>query len=183
MKATQLLVVGSHPLARQYLSEQLGNTLPIATIDAHRCEGRLYPSQGSPTVVLVDTGAPGFDVAEFLQLVRQSGSGDRVLLLGSESNPESILGWFRRGINGYLYFPEVPQKLFSAIKVVSEGGFWIPAQILSHLLRISEVVENCAATHYTSRLPVLFSCTDGCIRPVLTKLTRIRFWLEAGIPS
>lgn len=162
----RVCLLEGHPLAARYISELFGRDAQVRLMD-YRNSGEQpgVPSE-VPDVFLVDLRALGTDLGQLLRMVRLRYNQAKVILVGSEIEPATILRYLYMGIRGYVSFREVPYKLIGAVKAVGEGGFWIPSSILAKYIRQGEILQNHAA-----RNPALSEREQQILELVVRRLT------------
>jgi len=144
MSRIRVCLVEGHPLAARYVSQLVTHDPEFGLVEEQDLGKRGGTSRA---VFLVDPSAGTPDLAKLLRLIRVRHPTSKVILLGPALEPPDLLRSLYLGIEGYVSFSDVPGKLASAIRAVSEGGYWIPPRFLAEYIQQNEVVRKHMLRH------------------------------------
>jgi DNA-binding NarL/FixJ family response regulator len=133
----RILVVDDHPVVRDGLVAML-TTQPDFTVVSEASNGQEAVQNAQryhPDIVLLDLEMPGVDGVEALRQMRAQNPGLRALVFTAFDTDDRILGALRAGAQGYLLKGAPRNELFTAIRVVHEGGSLLQPVVASRLLR------------------------------------------------
>jgi two-component system, NarL family, response regulator LiaR len=132
-----ILVVDDHPVVRDGLIAML-STQPDFSIIGQAANGleavskaRLY----QPDIVLLDLEIPEIDGVEALRLMRQNVPNINVVVFTAFDTDERIVSAIQAGAKGYLLKGAPREELFTAIRVVSQGGSLLQPIVTTKLLQ------------------------------------------------
>ncbi len=140
-------LVEGHPLAARYVSELVAHDPEFGLVEEQDLGKRGSASRPSQVVFLIDTSTGSPDLAKLLRVIRVRYPKSKVILLGPALEPPDLLRSLYLGIEGYVSFLEIPEKLASAIRAVSEGGYWIPPRFLADYIQQNEIVRKNMVRH------------------------------------
>jgi DNA-binding NarL/FixJ family response regulator len=128
-----VLVVDDHPIVAEYLRAAASRAIPEATVRAaNTLEDALERMRESPAqLVLLDLGLPGCGGIESLLRFRGAFPDARVVVITSEEASVVIRGALAAGAAGFIPKTAGPQVMVNALRLVAEGGRYIPPEILS----------------------------------------------------
>jgi DNA-binding NarL/FixJ family response regulator len=127
-----VLIVDDHPMVLEYLSGAVGKALPDAIVrTAGDLPAALEAAQdGRADMVLLDLGLPGCGGIESLLRFRKAFPAVRVVVVSAEDDYDSIRGALAAGAAGYIPKTSDPKVVVSALRLVAEGGRYVPAEAL-----------------------------------------------------
>jgi DNA-binding NarL/FixJ family response regulator len=127
----KILVVDDHPLSRvglKYLLEEatdmtivgeaMNGQQAVASVEEHK-----------PNVVLMDVGMPVMDGIQASKAIREKFPQTRIIMLTSHDSEEDIFASLAAGASGYCLKDINQHRLFSAIRSVHAGDFWLDTAI------------------------------------------------------
>jgi DNA-binding NarL/FixJ family response regulator len=128
-----VLIVDDHPMVLEYLSGAVSTAFPGARIRAEsNLSGALEAARGAtPDMVLLDLGLPGCNGLEPLLRFRQEWPAARVIVVSALEDHASIRGCLAAGAVGYIPKSANPKVVVSALRLVAEGGTYIPPEALA----------------------------------------------------
>lgn len=134
----RLLIVDDHPLVREGLRAVLGlePDLEIVGEAANGLEAVRLAQQMHPDIVLMDILMPHKDGIEATTEILRQCPATRVLILTSMTDIERILPTIQAGALGYVAKNTPPQELLTAIRMLHQGGIYLPAGLARRLLRV-----------------------------------------------
>ena len=127
-----VLIIDDHPIVAEYLRNAAGRAIPDAVVrlagdlDAAFESMRDHPAQ----LVLLDLGLPGCEGIESVLRFRTGFPDARVVVVSSEDERNAIRGCLALGAAGYIPKSAGPKEMVSALRIVSEGGRYIPPEAL-----------------------------------------------------
>jgi DNA-binding NarL/FixJ family response regulator len=132
----KILVVDDHQLSRVGLRYLLDNANDM-TVVGEAVDGNEAVSAVDrlmPDVVLMDVGLPGIDGIQASKSIRQKHPGVRIIILTSHDNEEDVFAALAAGASGYCLKDIDQERLFTAIRSVSAGDFWLDTAIASKVV-------------------------------------------------
>jgi DNA-binding NarL/FixJ family response regulator len=130
--AVNVLIVDDHPMVAEYLAAAVSKALPEAVV---RTAGTLEAGldiarEHSLGLALLDLGLPGLGGIDSVLRFRQAFPDVPVLVVSSNDDPESITGALAVGAAGFVPKSAGPKILLNALRLVFEGGRYIPPEAL-----------------------------------------------------
>jgi len=127
-----ILIVDDHPIVAEYLRVAVARAVPEATVrTANRLEDALDAMRAeNAQLVLLDLGLPGCGGIESLLRFRGEFPESRVVVITSEDAGVVIRGALAAGAVGFIPKTAGPQLMVNALRLVAEGGRYIPPEIL-----------------------------------------------------
>lgn len=127
-----VLIVDDHPMMLEYLSGAVAHAFDGATVRTARdLEEALEAARSRPLhLVLLDLGLPGCGGIESLLRFRQQFPGVRVVIVSALDDHPSIRGALAAGAAGYIPKTANPKVVVSALRLVAEGGTYVPPEAL-----------------------------------------------------
>ena len=127
-----VLIVDDHPIVAEYLRAAAGRAMPEAAVrTANRLEDALEAMRAEPAqLVLLDLGLPGCGGIESLLRFRGEFPDSRVVVITSEDAGVVIRGALAAGAVGFIPKTAGPQLMVNALRLVAEGGRYIPPEVL-----------------------------------------------------
>lgn len=132
----RILIVDDHPVVRDGLVAILSTQADFDVV-AEAGNGReaiAAVQMHHPDIVLLDLEMPGMNGVEVLRAVRQRDPQQRVLVFTAFDTDERIVEAVQAGVQGYLLKGVPRNELFSAIRVVSQGGSLLQPIVASKLM-------------------------------------------------
>jgi DNA-binding NarL/FixJ family response regulator len=127
-----VLIVDDHPMVAEYLRGAAGRAIPDAVVRlAGDLEAALESMRDSPAdMVMLDLGLPGCGGIESLLRFRKSYPDARVVIVSSEDGSAAIRGALAAGAAGFIPKTAGPKVMVNALRLVAEGGCYIPPEAL-----------------------------------------------------
>ncbi|MDH3320733.1 MAG: response regulator transcription factor [Betaproteobacteria bacterium] len=127
-----VLIVDDHPVVAEYLLNAAGRAVPDAIVRlAGSLEAAFESMRDSPAeLVLLDLGLPGCGGVESLLRFRKEFPDARVAVISSEDERNSIRGCLALGAAGFIPKSTGPKEMVNALRLVAEGGRYIPPEAL-----------------------------------------------------
>lgn len=127
-------VVADHGLGATYLSELLQRDSSIHLLTLADV---VAPAQRqlSGTVFVMDYGGLRLPFSQCLLALRQNFPTGRYLAVDRERSQEDVMRIMQLGVDGFIFYRDVPAMLIRAIHAVAAGQLWVEAQILKGLLK------------------------------------------------
>ena len=128
-----VLIVDDHPMVVEYLSAAVAKALPEAVL---RTAGTLalgleIARDHRLDLALLDLGLPGLDGIDSVLTFRQAHPEVPVLVVSSNDDRDSITGVLAVGAAGFVPKSAGVKVLLQALRLVVEGGRYIPPELLS----------------------------------------------------
>jgi two-component system, NarL family, nitrate/nitrite response regulator NarL len=127
-----VLIVDDHPIVAEYLRGAAGRAVPDAVVRlAGDLEAAFESMQDNPAqMVLLDLGLPGCGGIESLLRFRRAFPEARIVVITSEDERRVIRGALAAGAAGFIPKTAGPQVMINALRLVAEGGRYVPPEVL-----------------------------------------------------
>ena len=148
-----VLIVDDHPIVAEYLRAAAGRAVPDAVVrSANKLEDALDRMREEPAqLVLLDLGLPGCGGIESLLRFRKAHPESRVVVITSEDAGNVIRGALAAGAAGFIPKTAGPQVMVNALRLVAEGGRYIPPEVLGEDLDAPDAPAATPESHLTER--------------------------------
>lgn len=133
----RILVADDHPVVRDGLVAILKTQSDFEVVGEAGSGGeaiRQY-AEVRPSVVLMDLEMPGLDGVAALRNLREIDPEARVVVFTAFDSDERILEAVRAGAAGYLLKGAPREEIFTAVRVVHDGGSLLEPIVASKLMR------------------------------------------------
>lgn len=152
----KLLIADDHPLVRDALARTLCALLPQAEIfeAADRAAAEAVLQAHLPELALLDLHMPGMQGAAGVAALRLRFPTVRLLVVSGDDDPVTVRAVLAAGAVGFLPKAESAAVVQQALRLVLDGGAYVPAQALAGL---DEAPRN-AATTLTPRQHEVLRC-------------------------
>lgn len=163
MDTINILLAEDHTIVRKGLRSLLEDEENLR-VAGEAADGRQAVNQVAklrPDVVLMDIGMPGLNGIEATRQIKKRFPEVNVLILSVHSQEEYIYQTLRAGASGYLLKRTAPAEMFTAIRAVCQGQFFLSPSI-------SQKVVNKYVDYANRRqLPDRYATLSGREREVL----------------
>lgn len=128
-----VLIVDDHPMMLEYLSGAVARAFEGAAVrTSNDLDGALEAVRSQqPQLVLLDLGLPGCGGIESLLRFRREFPDVRVVIVSGVEEQAAIRGVLAAGAAGYIPKTSSPKLVVSALKLVGEGGTYVPPEALA----------------------------------------------------
>jgi DNA-binding NarL/FixJ family response regulator len=134
-KPVRILIADDHPLVRRALAVSLSALADTVTIDEagtlDQALSILSEAQDTDLVVF-DLRMPDSSGLAGLAQVRAAAPGIPVVVLTSDENPRLALKALEQGASGFIPKTAAEPVLLAAIRLVLQGGVYIPSMVAEH---------------------------------------------------
>ncbi|MEV4558854.1 response regulator transcription factor [Kitasatospora sp. NPDC049285] len=132
----RVLLVDDHQVVRRGLRTflEVQDDIEVVGEAADGAEAVEQAAALAPDVVLMDLKMPNVDGIEALRLLRERGSGARVLIVTSFTEHRTMVPALRAGAAGYVYKDVDPEALAGAIRSVHSGHVLLQPELAAALL-------------------------------------------------
>jgi len=133
----RVLIVDDHPVVRDGLTAMFG-THPDFTVVGEASNGAEAVAKTQtlhPDVVLLDLEMPEMDGVEALRRIREHSPRANAVVFTAFDTDERIVSAIRAGAKGYLLKGAPREELFTAVRVVSQGGSLLQPIVTTKLLQ------------------------------------------------
>ncbi|MFI5534687.1 response regulator [Kitasatospora sp. NPDC051853] len=132
----RVLLVDDHQVVRRGLRTflEVQDDIEVVGEAADGAEGVERILALAPDVVLMDLKMPKVDGIEALKLLREGGSGAKVLIVTSFTEQRTMVPALRAGACGYVYKDVDPEALAGAIRSVHAGHVLLQPELATALL-------------------------------------------------
>jgi DNA-binding NarL/FixJ family response regulator len=96
----------------------------------------------SPRVVVMGISMPGMDGIEATRVIAQHGNGTRVLILSTQSSPQTAQRALQAGALGYLTKESSAQEVVIAVRAVADGRRYLSQEFAHNLLNVERGREG-----------------------------------------
>lgn len=143
----RVLIADDHPMVRQGLRVFLGLQPDIDVVGeaADGAEAARLAAELRPDVLLLDLVMPGVDGLGALDLLAESGTGVRALVVTSFGGHKGVGAALRAGARGYLSKDVEPSALAAAIRAVAAGHVLLSPEAAAELAAGAQAGPNGAA--------------------------------------
>jgi len=132
----RIVLADDHPIVREGLASVL-ETQPDFEVVGQADDGAEavdIVSALKPDVVLLDLEMPRLDGVQALRAMRAEHAGVKALVFTAFDTDERIIGAVQAGARGYLLKGAPREELFSAIRVVAQGGSTLQPVVAAKLM-------------------------------------------------
>lgn len=85
-------------------------------------------------VYVVDASGPQSDMQTLVGQLRKRFPHTHLVVLNETTQDERVFPYLRLGVKGIIRYTDVPSQLPRAVRMVAEGGFWVPRAILARFV-------------------------------------------------
>ncbi len=131
----KLLIVDDHPLVRDALARTLRLLQPTAEIfeGADRVAAEALLQAHAPALALLDLHMPGMQGAAGVAALRLQFPAVRLLVVSGDDAPATVRAVLAAGAVGFVPKAESAAVMQQALRLVLDGGCYVPAQALAGL--------------------------------------------------
>ena len=104
-----------------------------------------------PDIMIIDLGLPVLSGVEAIRAIRDASPDARILVLSNFEGDEDIHASFDAGASGYILKHNSGEQIVPAIRALTEGKQWIPAEI-ARQLKARKFVETLTLRERAERL-------------------------------
>jgi DNA-binding NarL/FixJ family response regulator len=125
------LLVDDHPMIHETLSAVLRSIVPEARIHTENdLAGALSRARELPDLqlVLLDLGLPGCSGLDALVRARKALPRTRIAIISANDDAESVRNALDAGAVGYVPKTSAPKVVAEALRLMLEGGVYVPPQ-------------------------------------------------------
>jgi two-component system NarL family response regulator len=143
----RILVADDHPILREGLVALINRQsgMKVVAEAADGCEAVALFSRVVPDIAVIDLRMPAMNGIETLTAIRAVDPHARMIILTSYASDEDIYRALRAGARGYLVKDAPAEELVECLRMVHDGGTFIPPAIASKL------AERVGTTELTAR--------------------------------
>jgi DNA-binding NarL/FixJ family response regulator len=159
-KAVRIVIVDDHPVVRDGLAAMISaedDMEIIAEVGTGAEALKVIPKQ-RPDVVLMDLLLPDIVGADLIRQICEVSSDISFIVVTAAAGDEEIYRAIEAGARGYLFKDMARKELVQAIRAVSKGQRFIPAQVGS------KIAENLPRTSLTDREIKVLECVASGMR-------------------
>ena len=136
-----LWIVEEHPLAARYLLTVLNKK--VVRLFPGRESLRAVREQGKqPPIFLLDAASERVPLEVHVRTLKANFPGATILALGRPGTEEDLCRLLLMGLQGFCSYEDVERNLIAAIRCVSEGHLWFPANVLEKFPRYVAGLKN-----------------------------------------
>src|SRR5262245_9172307 len=131
-----VLIVDDHPMMLEYLTGAVTRTFEGARVwTVSDLDRALNAARGQvPDLILLDLGLPGCNGIDSLLRFRDAYPEGRIIVVSTVDDPATIRSALAAGASGYIPKSGNVRVLMAGLRLVAEGGTYVPPQALSDLI-------------------------------------------------
>lgn len=129
----KILLVDDHPVIRDGMALLIAHSFPGHQVlqagslaEAQACLRR----EGAITLVLLDLGLPDSKGVETIEALHELGTNARIVVMSANNDAQTILAAIDAGASGYVPKSAETTVMLSALRVVIDGGVYLPPPAL-----------------------------------------------------
>lgn len=127
----RVLVVDDHPLVALIMLEQARAAFPGAQVEsAASVAEAIEPARDGVDIIMLDLGLPGCTGIEALTRMQAAYPEARIVVVSAIEERAVILAALDAGAVGYVPKTSKPSVVTAALRLVAEGGVYVPPQAL-----------------------------------------------------
>ncbi len=132
-----VLLVEDHQLTRLGLKVALHRTKDIHVIGeaSNGQEALTMAEKLKPDVILMDVGMPVMDGIQAASQIVARDSSMKIIMLTQHDNDADIMASLAAGASGYCLKDVEPDRIYTAIRAVSNGDVWLDSAVASRVLK------------------------------------------------
>lgn len=160
-KTINVLLVEDHQLTRLGLKVALHRTKDIhVSGEASNGQEAINMSENlKPDVILMDVGMPVMDGIQAAKLIVERDPTVKIIMLTQHDNDADILASLAAGASGYCLKDVEPERLYIAIRSVSNGDVWLDSAIADRVLKHYSAPSNPASAMVDSTITAITANT------------------------
>jgi DNA-binding NarL/FixJ family response regulator len=135
----RVLLVDDHPLIQEAVGNVLRRLDSQVEVDlASDCESglRMAANGVEPDLLLLDLNLPGLSGIAALKTWRTRFPAVPVIVLSATSDQQTVLAALGAGASGFIPKSSSNEVMLAAVRLVHEGGKYVPPEVLSPTGRI-----------------------------------------------
>ncbi len=127
-----VLIVDDHPMFVEYLRGAVAHALPDALVCSAGSlrEALEEARERRPDLVLLDVGLPDSKGLDSVSRFREAHPQFPVVVVSGEDDGDLVRGALALGVAGFVPKTSGPKTLLNALRLVAEGGRYIPPEAL-----------------------------------------------------
>jgi DNA-binding NarL/FixJ family response regulator len=182
-KTINVLLVEDHQLTRLGLKVALQRTKDIhVSGEASNGQEAVNMSESlKPDVILMDVGMPVMDGIQAAKLIVERDPTVKIIMLTQHDNDADILASLAAGASGYCLKDVEPDRLYIAIRSVSNGDVWLDSAIAGRVLKHYSVSPTQPAALVNSAASATIDNSDSSASE--SKFAKTPTSHDAAVPS
>ena len=132
----KVLIVDDHPVIHEVLGAVLRNLFPKAeVVGAHTLSQAVEQGRAAEpfALALLDLGLPDCSGLECLAVFRRAAPATKVVIFSAVDDSASIISAMEAGAAGYVPKTHTPLLIAAAVRLVAEGGTYVPPEALMRI--------------------------------------------------
>lgn len=141
----KILIADDHALFRDGLKltlEQLDENAQIIQADGYTQALQILKDKAHPELIIVDLEMPDKDWNEGLDDLMQEAPKAHVVVMSASEDAKIIRQVMEKGIRGYITKRSDPKIITAALKLILEGGTYLPPILLENIANTKSTSEN-----------------------------------------
>ncbi len=141
----KILIADDHALFRDGLKltlEQLDENAQIIQADGYTQALQILKDKAHPELIIVDLEMPDKDWNEGLDDLMQEAPKAHVVVMSASEDAKIIRQVMEKGISGYITKRSDPKIITAALKLILEGGTYLPPILLENIANTKSTSEN-----------------------------------------
>ena len=129
----KILIADDHRLILEAVAEKLGELAPqVSFVQALSVQELLDSVSADLDLAVIDLGMPGAHGVGHIAQVHQRQPGLRMVVLSGQEDPAIMHAALDAGASGFIPKAYSPDVMLSAIRLVLQGGVYVPPLMMSH---------------------------------------------------
>lgn len=130
----KILIADDHALFREGLAlnlEELSENVEIKQAENYKQASEFLIKEPQPDLVIVDLDMPDQSWQDGLSMLQQQASKSLFVIMSATENIATIKKILSMGVKGYIPKRSDSKIILAALKLIMEGGIYIPPQLLA----------------------------------------------------
>ena len=129
----KILIADDHRLILEAVAEKLAELAPqVSFVQALSVQELLDSVSADLDLAVIDLGMPGAHGVGHIAQVHQRQPGLRMVVLSGQEDPAIMHAALDAGASGFIPKAYSPDVMLSAIRLVLQGGVYVPPLMMSH---------------------------------------------------
>lgn len=160
----KILIADDHALFRDGLKltlEQLDDNAQIIQADGYTQAQKILKEKAHPDLVIVDLEMPDKDWNEGIDDLMQEAPDAHFVVMSASEDSKIIRQVMEKGISGYITKRSEPKIISAALKLILEGGTYLPPILLDGMTNNKVIAESKSGNLTARQFEVLEYISKG----------------------